>query len=185
MSNMDGLTIGSLVREEEARECARFISESEPWKTLGRTYDVCLTMLLDPSREVFLARSGADIAGVIVIQMKGAFRGYIQAVCVKPEWRSRQVGRKLIGFAEERILAESPNVFLCVSSCNPRAQKLYTELGYERIGELKDYVVRGHSEILMRKTIGPLDEFEKNLRCLDARQSDPVACCTKKKRLFE
>jgi hypothetical protein len=31
----------------------------------------------------------------------------------------------------------------------------YPRLGCERVGELQDFMVRGHSEILMRKTIGP------------------------------
>lgn len=29
-------------------------------------------------------------------------------------------------------------------------------LGYETVGELRDYVVRGESELLMRKSLGPL-----------------------------
>jgi hypothetical protein len=29
-------------------------------------------------------------------------------------------------------------------------------MGYEVIGELKDYIVAGHSEILLRKSTGPL-----------------------------
>jgi hypothetical protein len=28
------------------------------------------------------------------------------------------------------------------------------------VGELHDYIVAGHSEVLMRKTIAPLSEFE-------------------------
>jgi hypothetical protein len=29
------------------------------------------------------------------------------------------------------------------------------------VGELKDYIVPGHSEILLRKTIAPLAQFKK------------------------
>jgi len=36
---------------------------------------------------------------------------------------------------------------------------LYERLGYEVVGELKDYIVPGHSEMLLRKTIGPLVEL--------------------------
>jgi len=43
-----------------------------------------------------------------------------------------------------------------VSSFNPRARALYERLGYEMIGELKDYLIEGASELLMRKTIGPI-----------------------------
>ena len=52
-------------------------------------------------------------------------------------------------------------MFICVSSFNPGAQRFYRSLGYETIGELKDFVVRGHSEILLRKTIAPWREFKK------------------------
>ena len=72
------------------------------------------------------------------------------------EARGRGVGTRLVEFAERRIFSETPNVFLCVSSFNPRARALYERLGYELIGELKDYLIEGASEFLMRKTIGPI-----------------------------
>ena len=36
------------------------------------------------------------------------------------------------------------------------AQKFYAALGYETIGVVREFLVKGHDEILMRKTIGPL-----------------------------
>jgi ribosomal protein S18 acetylase RimI-like enzyme len=66
------------------------------------------------------------------------------------------VGTDLIRFAEERIFPTYPNVFLCVSSFNPRARALYERLGYELIGELHDFLIAGHSEFLLRKTTGPI-----------------------------
>jgi ribosomal protein S18 acetylase RimI-like enzyme len=65
----------------------------------------------------------------------------------------------MMRFAEERIFRQSPNVFLCVSSFNRRAQKFYERLGYACVGELTDFLVPGHSEILLRKTRGPLLAF--------------------------
>ena len=62
-------------------------------------------------------------------------------------------------FAEERIFRDSPNVFLCVSSFNTRAKALYERLGYELVGELKDYIVKGYSEYVFRKTVGPIRDF--------------------------
>jgi ribosomal protein S18 acetylase RimI-like enzyme len=61
-------------------------------------------------------------------------------------------------FAVQRILRVAPKVFICVSSFNDRARSLYERLGYEVVGELKDFIVRGHSEWLLRKSIGPLAE---------------------------
>jgi ribosomal protein S18 acetylase RimI-like enzyme len=42
-----------------------------------------------------------------------------------------------------------------------RRQRLYEGLGYEVVGELKNYIISRESEILMRKTIAPLSEFER------------------------
>ena len=54
------------------------------------------------------------------------------------------------------ILAYSPNIFICVSSFNQKAYQLYTSLGFEKVGELPNFVKQGFTEILLRKTRGPL-----------------------------
>ncbi|MCD4827890.1 MAG: GNAT family N-acetyltransferase [Candidatus Cloacimonetes bacterium] len=136
------------------------MADSEPWITLRRTFDDALRILRDPSREVYQAEIEGKIVGFLILQMSGAFVGYIQTVGVLPGWKNRGIGTLLLKFAEKRVFSERPNVFICVSSFNPRAQKLYERLGYINVGELKDYIVAGHSEILMRKTIAPLTEFK-------------------------
>ena len=159
VASLEELSIRPLESDVEAQWCARLMSSSEPWVTLGRSYQESLERMRDGERERYVARLGSVLAGFLVINMKGAFVGYIQTVCVAPDRRGRGIGSRLVAFAEQRVFRESPNVFLCVSSFNPRARRLYERLGYRTVGELPDYVVRGHSEILMRKTIGPTREF--------------------------
>ncbi len=131
---------------------------TEPWITIGRNFDESFAIVSDPTREVYVAENDGRIEGFIILNMRGAFIGYIQTVCVDAAARGGGLGTQLVQFAEERIFRETPNIFLCVSSFNPRARQLYERLGYELIGELKDYLVRDASELLMRKTIGPLRE---------------------------
>jgi len=135
------------------------MAASEPWITLGRSFDASLTVLQAPDQEVYVAVRHGAVLGFVILVMRGAFVGYIRTVAVAPEARGAGLGSRLIAFAEERILRDSPNVFMCVSDFNHRAQALYARLGYERVGELRDYVVRGHAEILLRKSIAPLSEF--------------------------
>jgi [ribosomal protein S18]-alanine N-acetyltransferase len=150
-----------LAHPDEVDACARCMAGSEPWITLGRGHDESVKLLTDQSKEVYVAVLDGKISGFIVLVMNGAFVGYIQTICVFPECRGSGIGSRLIEFAEKRIFAVTPNVFMCVSSFNTKAQDLYRRLGYQVVGELKDYVVDGHSEILLRKTIGPLDGFKK------------------------
>ena len=71
----------------------------------------------------------------------------------------------LLARAEKKIFKKAPNVFLCVSAFNGGAQRFYRRLGYARVGVLKDFVVRGQDEILLRKTIAPSLGFKgKNVK---------------------
>jgi ribosomal protein S18 acetylase RimI-like enzyme len=155
------LAIVRLVTEVDAEACARLMASSEPWLTLGRTYEASLAIVRDPAREVYLARDDGGLVGFLILCLTGAFVGYIQTICIRPERRGQGLGSRLVEFAEQRILRDFPNVFMCVSSFNRDARRLYERLGYQVVGELTDYIVQGHSEILLRKTIGPLATFAR------------------------
>ena len=132
---------------DEAEACARLMSTSEPWLTLGRDFDACLALLLNPAKEVLVAARGQSIDGFVILDLNGAFVGYLQTIGVRA--------------AEERIFQHGPNVFICVSSFNAGARRLYERLGYEVVGTLKDYLVAGYDEILLRKSIGPWRGFQE------------------------
>ena len=137
------LTIVRLDPAAHANACAEMMSSSEPWLTLGRTREKALELLTRLDRESYVALRDGRVAGFVVLCMQGPFVGYIQTVCVAADSRGQGIGSRLIEFAETRILAETPNVFMCVSSFNTEAKRLYLRLGYEVVGELRDYVVAG------------------------------------------
>ena len=103
--------------------------------------------------------TGDHVAAFVLLDLRGPLAGYIQTICVRPDQRGRGLGAALIGWAEQRILLQSPNVFLCVSSFNVSARRLYERLGYEVVGCFRSYVIREHDELLLRKTRGPWAEF--------------------------
>jgi [ribosomal protein S18]-alanine N-acetyltransferase len=164
------LAITPLQTEDDARVCAQLMAASEPWMTLGRSYETSLAIIQDRSREVYVARDNTGLAGFLILCMTGAFVGYIQTICIAPARRGQGLGSRLVEFAEQRILQVSPNVFMCVSSFNLDARRLYERLGYKVVGELTDYIVRGHSEFLLRKTQGPLTGFSAKVPAGRTRQ---------------
>ena len=150
------------------------MATSEPWLTLGRDLSASLRLLRDETKEVYVAvtEAAADPVGFVILDMRGAFAGYIQSIAVREDWRGRGLGTSLIAYSEQRIFRDSPHVFICVSSFNRRARALYERLGYEVIGELRDQFVRGHSEWLLRKSLGPLADWTSESQRLpfDARR---------------
>jgi [ribosomal protein S18]-alanine N-acetyltransferase len=153
------LDIARLTSASDAQVCAELMASSEPWLTLGRSYQESLRIVKDPTREVYVGRDKEGFAGFLIVCMTGALVGYVQTILVHPARRGRGIGSRLLRFAEERIQQESPNVFMCVSSFNHDAARLYARLGYKVVGELTDYIVPGFAEILLRKSTGPLTGF--------------------------
>ena len=155
------MEIRRLASPSEEERCAAIMAASDPWITYGRSYEGCLSTVRQSINEIWVAVESDQLLGFVIIVMQGALVGYIRVLCVDPSVRSQGLGSRLLTFAEERIFRESPNVFLFVSEFNTRARELYKRLGYEQLVEVRDYIAADYSEVLMRKTIGPLATFVK------------------------
>jgi len=143
--------------------CARVMAGSEPWITLGRDLVECRAALVRPGTELFVAhdlaardKASADHprpCGFILVAPYGlAGSPYIASIAVVAEARGQGVGSELLCFAEQHFACRE-HLFLLVSSFNHRAQQLYRRHGYELIGELKDYIVKGQSELILLKRL--------------------------------
>ena len=146
--------------EDHYNEMAAIMCNTEPWITLKRDHQACLGSIRGDSKEVYCLFEDGEVIGVIILQIGGTFRGYLQSICIAPKTRGKGYGHIAMEFCEKRIFSFSPNFFLCVSSFNKGAQKLYYSLGFKLIGEIKDFVIEGYSELLLRKTIGSFTSFK-------------------------
>jgi ribosomal protein S18 acetylase RimI-like enzyme len=133
--------------------CAQLMAGTDPWITLQRGIEQCRAVLRGPGRELFVACEAGQPLGFILIHPHGcAGSAYIVSIAVAASARGKGLGSQLLAFAESQA-AGRRFIFLCVSSFNRRAQELYDRLGYEQVGELPDYVVDGHSELLLMKRL--------------------------------
>jgi ribosomal protein S18 acetylase RimI-like enzyme len=125
---------------------------SDPWVRLGRGIEACREAVLRPGLVLFVARAEGVPLGFALLHPRGAMGSpYLASIAVEQKARGRAIGRQLIEFAEGHFRPGSRHMFLCVSSFNVGARRLYERLGYRAVGELEDYVVDGASEILMHK----------------------------------
>ncbi|HYG16295.1 MAG TPA: GNAT family N-acetyltransferase [Bacteroidia bacterium] len=154
------LTLQRVTTPEQLESFATMMLSTEPWITIRRTQEETVKLLANPISINYAVVVDGETVGYTRITLQGAFVGYINTLVIGQQWQGRGYGSQVIKELENIIFAQFPNVFIMASSFNPRAVKLYQSLGYEVIGELKDYAVKGHSEILLRKTIGPIIGFK-------------------------
>ena len=140
---------------------AAMMAASDPWKTLGMDAADCRAGFDGPFKEIFVANRKDEPAGLAIVQVGGTFNGYIQTLFVLPPYRSHGLGKQLLAYCEGHIVKTSPNIFICVSSFNTRALRLYQETGYTLVGTLNNFLAPGYDELLLRKTIGPKIGYTK------------------------
>jgi ribosomal protein S18 acetylase RimI-like enzyme len=151
---------------EDIPELAGLMATTSTWIRYGTTLESAsntLQSLLEQAKnpdacECIVAENDGEAVGFIVLQHGAMFgmSSYVKLVGVRQDTRGQGCGSMLMEAAEHSALSRGPNVFLLTSDFNQQAIRFYENLGYQRVGAIKDYVVSGIDEILYRKTRGPL-----------------------------
>ena len=139
----------------DVADCRRLVLASEPWITLGYGEAEAESIARSSAADnLLVARDGDRIVG-FALSSSGVLLGeYLKILAVESDRRAAGVGRRLMEELERRAFARWPNVYLCVSDFNTGARAFYSRLGYEEVGALRDLLLPGKGEILMRKTAG-------------------------------
>jgi len=104
--------------------------------------------------EIYVAiNEEAVCTGFMRIESNFAFSGFplLRAIAVKPEYRSKGIGGKLLEFYEQTGFEKSIKLFLFVSELNTRARKLYKEKEYVQVGSIPGFYAPGINELLLMK----------------------------------
>jgi len=136
-------------------DCRRLVLSSEPWITLGYgEAEVEAIARSSTADNLLVALAGDRVVG-FTLSTPGVLLGeYLRLLAVESDRRAAGIGRRLMEELERRAFAHWPNVYLCVSDFNTGARAFYRRMGYEEVGALRDLLMPGTAEILMRKTAG-------------------------------
>lgn len=106
-------------------------------------------------RELYIYTNNNEIQAFIRVDPIGMLSKFplLRTLIVKQEYRSKGIGRELLYYYEKINSMNNGKIFLCVSDFNKRAKKLYTEIGYEEVGYIKNLYKHGINEYIMCKTI--------------------------------
>ena len=141
--------------------CRRLILGSEPWITLQYDdTDVQAIVRSVPSANLLVAQVEECTVG-FALSAPGVLLGeYLKNLVVDPALQTQRIGRRLMAELERRAFQRWPNVYLCVSDFNRSARQFYQRLGYEEVGVLRDLLLPGKGEVLMRKSVAAWTPFK-------------------------
>jgi ribosomal protein S18 acetylase RimI-like enzyme len=113
--------IEPLRNDDDARACAAMMCATDPWLLLGRGFDECLRVVTDDTCETYVAHENGAVRGFIILNMRGAFVGYIRIICVDADARGSGLGSQLVAFAEDASSARRRTS----SSASPRSTRAH------------------------------------------------------------
>jgi len=140
-------------------ECVEILQNSEVGEVYFNSYEKAVDLLSCGINEkgLFIALSETqECLGFIYYMPKGVFGSYpyLHIIAVKEEFRSLGIGKQLMRYFEENSSDyASTKCFLTVDDFNPRAKKLYENIGYQCVGELQDFYKKGIHCYLMMKVV--------------------------------
>ena len=137
------------------------------YRRFRRLYKMAMDEARAGRRIVLVAEVAGRIIGQIIVQLNradSAGTGYIYAFRVRPEWRNRGIGTRLIQVAESVLVRRRfRRALIAVARDNPGARRLYERMGYslfaEDAGEWSFIDDRGH----LQRVVEPSWLLEKYL----------------------
>ena len=137
--------------------CVEILQKSDLGKAYFSDYRKAADMLTYAvgQKNVYVAlNENRKCMGFIYYMTNGVFGSYpyLHIIAVKEEYRSCGIGKQLIKYFEDNASdSSSTKYFLTVDDFNPKAKKLYENLGYKCVGELPDFYKKGINCYLMMK----------------------------------
>lgn len=144
--------------ESDVEGAAAAIASGSVFQRYGITPESAVDLLRSARGNIAVAMDGDEVIGVAIYWTDGTppIPAYLRILAVAEGQRGRGVGRALLRHVEADAFRVGPNLFLCCELMNVNAARLYEREGYVKIGPMPSLFVEGITEVLYRRTLGPV-----------------------------
>jgi ribosomal protein S18 acetylase RimI-like enzyme len=145
-----------LAKKKHLQDCLNCIKKSTLWDTYFEPNPMAKNNILMSikQKQTFIAlNKRKKCIGILGAIHNGCFSNfsYLSILAVKKKYRSRGIGKHLIGEFEKVGFEKANRVFLLVGEYNKRAQNFYRNLKYKKVGNIPSLFKDGVSEQLWIK----------------------------------
>ena len=142
---------------ENLNDCYEALNNSRLFDEYFQNAEKCKSFLLDgiKKNEIYIAKNNMRSIGFMRIDEIGMFSKYplLRLIVVKQEYRNKGLGSEMLRFYETKYKNKADRIFLCVSSFNDDAKRLYTSLGFNEVGRIDGLYKKGVIEYLLMKEL--------------------------------
>jgi ribosomal protein S18 acetylase RimI-like enzyme len=153
--DLGGLSLQPLTHSN-AEILGQALASMEPWATIGWPPERMVRALQHerPSMHRFEVLAGAGLAGIITIQEPWLHGPYLQLLAILPAHQGKGFGQRLLTWMEaEARSSEMRQLWLCVSTFNTKARRLYERFGFHPQSVIEQLASGASDELLMRKRL--------------------------------
>ncbi|MGV1015344.1 MAG: GNAT family N-acetyltransferase [Methyloceanibacter sp.] len=152
-ADLGGARFEPLAAGDSAR-LAKAIVAMPPWSVMNYPADSMAQFLAATSDSVSRYRvvvDGED-AGIVSVRYPWLKGPYLELLALLPKFQGQGLGARILAwFEQEAARHEARNLWVCASSFNQGALRLYERHGFQPVATLPGLVVDGYDEILLRK----------------------------------
>ena len=96
-----------IVTIQEAMDCATLIASIDPWVKLQRTYEDCLKLFLDRSRDIFIMKENNRVIAFCIVEKDIFSMSFIRMVGVDQLYRNQGIEESIIKWVNENLLTQN------------------------------------------------------------------------------
>ena len=143
------------INDKDALSIAAILASMDPWKKANYHAEGLAKFLLqnEPSLHRYKVMGQGKIIGVIAVQYPWLRGCYIALLAVFKDNAGKGIGAELVRWLGTQMRGRFKNIWALVSDFNLRARGFYKKQGFVEIAQLKDLVLPGSNEILIRKVL--------------------------------
>lgn len=138
-----------------ARDLGSTLATIDPWARAGIPAERMRAFLAaaeDGARRYQIVCASVP-AGVLVVRTPWLHGPYLNLIGLVPAFHGQGIGSIALDWLDAEARGHYRNLWLCVSTFNDGARRLYERHGYRLAGVLDDLVFDGLDEHLMRKRL--------------------------------
>jgi ribosomal protein S18 acetylase RimI-like enzyme len=149
ISNLDKIiTIRKFKIEDYEKVIQLWIHSGLPYRPKGRDRKEKIAIEAEKETALFLIAEIDGVIGGVVFGTHDGRKGWINRLAVHPEFRNRNIAKKLVAEVEKQLLTNGIEIMTClIEDSNIVSQNVFKKLGFKKWNDISYFSKRMNPDV--------------------------------------